>query len=95
MLDAASKIETKIEATTKPTKSMMIPGRIGELTGDSSVYFIMIKLVIVEMKAMQTLAMNINISENPSTKANLAEFFSTKMKACKADEQKFSLEIAR
>jgi hypothetical protein len=55
----------------------------------------MIKLVIVEMKAMQTLAMNINISENPSTKANLAEFFSTKMKACKADEQKFSLEIAR
>lgn len=95
MLAAASNIETKIPATTKESKRMMMPGMIGELTGfEAKAYFMIIKLARVENKEMESLAINMKTSEKPSTKANFAAFFNIRIKALSAEEQKLSLEMA-
>ena len=44
---------------------------------------------------MQTFAINMNTPPIELTNANLALFLRTRIKALRADEQKFSLEIAR
>jgi hypothetical protein len=47
------------------------------------------------MIAITILAMNMNTPPIALTKENLAAFLSTRMKALRAEEQKFSFEIAR
>ena len=73
-----------------------IPGKTGELTGDSfKLNFSIRSPVIVVKMEIDNFAINMKNSENPSTNANLALFFSIRINELSADEQKLSHEIAR
>ena len=81
--------------TMKAKDNIITPGRTGELIGVAvKLHFMIKRLVTVEKKEMESLAMNIKKSAKPSTNANFAEFFKIKMNTFRAEEQKLSLEIA-
>lgn len=95
MLAAVSNIWTKTPDTINETSKMTIPGKTGELTGDSFMLNLSIKRLEAVVKiAIDSFAINIKNSENPSTKANFALFLSIKIKELIAEEQKLSLDIA-
>jgi hypothetical protein len=86
----------KMPDTINEISRITIPGKTGELTGDSFMHnFSMRSPVVVVKIDIDSFAINIKNSEKPSTNANLALFFSIRINELSADEQKLSQEIAR